>query len=48
MMMINTANMVSMTEANQNFSKIAQMVDASGAVVIMKNNQLPLMKRSWL
>lgn len=37
-MMVNTANMVSMTEANQNFSKIAHMVDASGSVVIMKNN----------
>jgi antitoxin Phd len=37
-MMVNTANMVSITEANQNFSKIAHMVDASGSVVIMKNN----------
>ena len=31
-MMVNTANMVSMIEANQNFSKIAHMVDDSGAV----------------
>lgn len=37
-MMINTDNLVSITEANQNFSKIARMVDESGSVVILKNN----------
>lgn len=31
-------NLVSITEANQNFSKIARAVDESGSVVIMKNN----------
>ena len=36
-MNINTKNLVSITEANQNFSKVARLVDESGAVVI-KNN----------
>ena len=38
MMMVNTNAMVSISEANQNFSRIARMVDENGAVVIMKNN----------
>lgn len=37
-MNINTNNLVSITEANQNFSKVARLVDESGAVVILKNN----------
>ena len=37
-MIIDTRKIISITEANQNFSKIAHMVDASGSVVIMKNN----------
>ena len=37
-MNINTNNLVSITEANQNFSKVAHLVDESGAVVILKNN----------
>ena len=37
-MMINTDNVVSVTEANQNFSRIARMVDEHGSVVILKNN----------
>lgn len=37
-MNINTNNLVSITEANQNFSKVARMVDESGAVVVLKNN----------
>ena len=37
-MNINTKNLVSITEANQNFSRVARMVDESGAVVILKNN----------
>ena len=31
--------MVSMSEANQNFSKVAKMVDEDKSVVIMKNNK---------
>ena len=37
-MMINTENLVSITEANQNFSRVARMVDENGAAVILKNN----------
>ncbi|HJB06709.1 MAG TPA: type II toxin-antitoxin system Phd/YefM family antitoxin [Candidatus Enterocloster faecavium] len=37
-MNINTNNLVSITEANQNFSKVARLVDESGAVIILKNN----------
>mgnify|MGYP006070565857 FL=1 len=37
-MKINTNNLVSITEANQNFSKVARLVDESGSVVILKNN----------
>ena len=37
-MLINTNNLVSITEANQNFSKVARLVDAKGSAVILKNN----------
>ena len=37
-MMINTNTMVSITEANQNFSKVARLVDECGSAVILKNN----------
>ena len=37
-MNINTNHLLSITEANQNFSKVARLVDESGAVVILKNN----------
>ena len=37
-MVINTDNLVSITEANQNFSRVARMVDEKGAAVILKNN----------
>lgn len=37
-MMINTENMISISEANQNFSKVARLVDQSGQAVILKNN----------
>ncbi len=37
-MMINTDNMVPISTANQNFSKVARMVDENGSVIIMKNN----------
>ena len=38
-MEINLNNIVSITEANQNFSKVARIVDDNGTVVIMKNNK---------
>ncbi len=37
-MNVNTSNLVSITEANQNFSKVARLVDETGAAVILKNN----------
>ena len=37
-MMVNTDNLISITEANQNFSKVARMVDEKGAAVNLKNN----------
>lgn len=37
-MNINTKNIMSITEANQNFSKVARLVDENGAAVILKNN----------
>lgn len=37
-MTINTKALVSITEANQNFSRVARMVDENGAVIILKNN----------
>lgn len=37
-MYIDLKNLVSISEANQNFSKVARMVDENGAAVILKNN----------
>lgn len=37
-MNVNTENLVSITEANQNFSRVARMVDEKGPVVVLKNN----------
>lgn len=37
-MIVNTDSLVSMTEANQNFSKVVRTVDENGIVVILKNN----------
>ena len=37
-MNVNTENLVSITEANQNFSRVARMVDEKGPVVILRNN----------
>lgn len=37
-MNINTDNLVSITGANRNFSRIARLVDEKGSVVILKNN----------
>lgn len=38
-MLINSETLVSMREANQNFSKVAHLVEEKGSVVIMKNNK---------
>ena len=37
-MTIDTNTMISITEANQNFSKVAKLVDKHGTAVILKNN----------
>ena len=37
-MTIDTNSMISITEANQNFSKVTRLVDEKGSAVILKNN----------
>ena len=37
-MTVETSTLVPMTEANQNFSKVARLVDETGLAVILKNN----------
>ena len=37
-MTINTNNIVSITDANQNFSRVARLVDENGSAIILKNN----------
>ena len=37
-MNINVENLVSISEANQNFSRIARLVDEKGTAIILKNN----------
>lgn len=37
-MNINSDTMISMTEANQNFSKVTKLVDQKGSAVLTKNN----------
>jgi len=36
--LINTDSIISITEANQTFSRVTRMVDDKGSVVILKNN----------
>ncbi len=38
-MNINTNQIVSMTEANQNFSKVVKIADKNGSAVVFKNNK---------
>ena len=37
-MQLNTSQIISMTEANQNFSRAAKIADRNGSAVIFKNN----------
>lgn len=37
-MLIDSKQIVSMTEANQNFSKVVRLAEENGCVVIFKNN----------
>lgn len=38
-MNINTETITTMTEANQNFSKVAKVAESNGRAVIFKNNK---------
>ena len=38
-MNINTEQIVSISEANQNFSRVARLVEKNGEVIIFKNNK---------
>jgi len=42
-MMIDSNAIVSATEANQNFSRVARMAEAQGRVVVFKNNRPKLL-----
>lgn len=37
-MKVSTSTLISITEAKQNFSKVARLVDEKGSAVILKNN----------
>ncbi len=37
-MVVDTKNLVSITEASQNFSRVARLVEENGVAVILKNN----------
>jgi antitoxin Phd len=37
-MLVNTKDLIPLTEANQNFSRVARIVDEKGSVIILKNN----------
>ena len=41
--MINSSAIVSATDANQNFSRVARMAEARGHVVVFKNNRPKLL-----
>ncbi len=43
MMQIDTNAIVSSTEANQNFSKVARLAEQKGRVVVFKNNRPKLL-----
>ena len=42
-MMIDSNAIVSATDANQNFSRVARMAEAQGRVVVFKNNRPKLL-----
>lgn len=42
-MNINTSDIVTATEANQNFSRVAKLAEKRGRVVIFKNNRPKLL-----
>ena len=38
-MIVDTEDLISMTEANQNFSRVTRIADANGQAVVFKNNR---------
>ncbi len=38
-MTINTNQIITMTEANQNFSKVVKIADKNGSAIVFKNNK---------
>ena len=38
-MKIDTNNLISITEANQNFSQVVKKVEQDGSVIVLKNNK---------
>lgn len=42
-MQINTDSIVTATEANQNFSRVAKLAEKKGSVVVFKNNRPKLL-----
>ena len=46
-MKIDTSQVLSISEANQNFSRATRIVDKQGSVVIFKNNKPKYMIVSW-
>lgn len=38
-MMIDTNSLISITEANQNFSQVVKKVEKDGEVIVLKNNK---------
>lgn len=38
-MVVDTKNLISITEANQNFSKVVKEVEKNGDIIILKNNK---------
>lgn len=38
-MIVNTNQMLSVSEANQNFSKATRLADQNGSIILLKNNR---------
>ena len=38
-MIVNTNQMLSVSEANQNFSKATKLADQNGSIILLKNNR---------
>ena len=47
-MLIDSNQIVSMTEANQNFSKVVRQAEEDGCVVIFKNNKPAELRQACL